>query len=63
MSLLEIIITTLALVMIVGGVYFIKKSAQKFNLTPEQLKNVKTRNEALDKEDEKEKEYKKYKKS
>jgi len=58
MSLFGIIITALALGMIVGSVYFIKKSAQKFNLTQEQLKKVKERNEELDKEDEEEKKYK-----
>lgn len=51
MSLLGIIVTALALGMIIGSVYFIKKSAQKFNLTPEQLAKVKERNDTLEKEE------------
>ena len=55
MSLTEIIITALALGIIVGGIYVLKKSARKFNLTPEQLKKIKQRNEILDKEEQEEK--------
>ncbi|NQZ25015.1 MAG: DUF2897 family protein [Colwellia sp.] len=55
MSLTEIIITALALGIIVGGIYVLKKSARKFNLTPEQLKKIKQRNEMLDKEEQEEK--------
>ncbi|MCJ8296843.1 MAG: DUF2897 family protein [Colwellia sp.] len=55
MSLIEIIITALALGIIVGGIYVLKKSARKFNLTPEQLKKIKQRNEMLDKEEQEEK--------
>lgn len=49
MSSIGAIIIILALAMIIGGVLLIKKSARKFNLTPEQLKNIKKRNEELDK--------------
>jgi cell division protein FtsB len=52
MSLFGIIITVIALGSIIGSVYFIKKSAQKFNLTPEQLEKVKKRNDELDREEE-----------
>ena len=55
MSLTEIIITALALGIIVGGIYVLKKSARKFNLTPEQLKKIKQRNEMLDKAEQEEK--------
>ena len=55
MSLTEIIITALALGIIVGGIYVLKKSARKFNLTAEQLKKIKERNEILDKEEQEEK--------
>ena len=55
MSLTEIIITALALGIIVGGIYVLKKSARKFNLTAEQLKKIKQRNEMLDKEEQEEK--------
>ena len=55
MSLTEIIITALALGIIVGGIYVLKKSARKFNLMPEQLKKIKQRNEMLDKEEQEEK--------
>ena len=54
MSLFGIIITVIALGSIIGSVYFIKKSAQKFNLTPEQLEKVKKRNDELDREEEEE---------
>jgi hypothetical protein len=54
MSLFGIVITVIALGSIIGSVYFIKKSAQKFNLTPEQLEKVKKRNNELDKEEEEE---------
>jgi hypothetical protein len=48
---MAIIISILALGIIIGGVLLLKKSATKFNLTPEQLEKIKQRNEALDKED------------
>jgi len=51
MSLTAIIITALAIGIIVGGILLLKKSAHKFNLTAEQLANIKKRNEALDKEE------------
>jgi len=55
MSVGEIIIIVLALAMIVGGVLVLKKSAKKFNLTPEQLEKINKRNEDLDKEEKAEK--------
>lgn len=51
MSLTAIIITALAIGIIVGGIFLLKKSAHKFNLTAEQLANIKKRNEALDKQE------------
>ncbi len=48
---MAIIVTVLALGMIIGGVLLLKKSAKKFNLTPEQLEKIKQRNQALDDED------------
>jgi len=51
MSLTALIITALAIGIIVGGILLIKKSAHKFNLTAEQLSNIKKRNEALDKKE------------
>lgn len=46
-----IVITILALGIIVGGILLLKKSAKKFNLTPEQMEKIKQRNKALDKEE------------
>lgn len=51
MSFSEIVITVLALGIVVGGVMLLKRSAKKFDLSPEQLKEIKERNEALDKEE------------
>jgi hypothetical protein len=51
MSVTAIIITVLAIGIIVGGIFLLKKSAHKFNLTDEQLANIKKRNEALDKQE------------
>lgn len=51
MSLSEIIIIVLALGSIVGGILLLKKSAKKFDLTPEQLDKIKKRNDYLDKTD------------
>ncbi len=51
MSLTAIIITALAIGIIVGGIFLLKKSAHRFNLTAEQLANIKKRNEALDKQE------------
>lgn len=51
MSVGEIILTVLILGIIIGGVLVLKKSAKKFNLTDEQLKKIKRRNEDLDKTD------------
>ncbi|GAW96021.1 MULTISPECIES: DUF2897 family protein [Colwellia] len=54
MSLIAIIIITLAIGIIPGGILLLRKSAKKFNLTPEQLLKIKQRNEMLDKEDQEE---------
>ncbi len=51
MSITAIIIKALAIGIIVGGILVIKKSAHKFNLSPEQLADIKKRNEELDKEE------------
>ena len=51
MSITAIIIIVLAIGIIVGGILLLKNSAQKFNLTAEQLIKIKKRNEILDKED------------
>jgi len=51
MSITAIIIILLALGLILGGILLLKKSAKKFNLTDEQLKKIKERNQALDKEE------------
>lgn len=48
---MAIIVTVLALGMIIGGILLLKKSAKKFNLTPEQLEKIKQRNDDLDKTD------------
>jgi len=53
MSVVAILLTVLALGIIVGGILVLKKSATKFNLTSEQLDKIKSRNEALDKEERK----------
>lgn len=44
-----IILSILALGIIVGGILLLRKSAKKFNLTPEQLERIKRRNSDLDK--------------
>ncbi|PCI52212.1 MAG: DUF2897 domain-containing protein [Gammaproteobacteria bacterium] len=51
MSLTVIILISLALGIILGGVLLLKKSARKFDLTTEQLKRIKKRNKALDEEE------------
>ena len=51
MSALTIIIITIAIAFIIGGIYSIKKSAIKFNLSAKQLAQIKKRNETLDKEE------------
>jgi len=48
MSLSELILITLALGIIIGGILLLKKSARKFDLTTEQLENIKKRNKELD---------------
>jgi cell division protein FtsB len=56
MSVTAIIITVLAIGIIVGGIFLLKKSAHKFNLTAEQLASIKKRNEALNKREQDEEE-------
>ena len=51
---MSILLIIFALISIVGGILVLKKSAKKFNLTPEQLKRVKERNELLEKQEKKE---------
>lgn len=51
MSLSELFIIFLALGSIIGGILLLKKSAKKFDLTPEQLEKIKKRNDDLDKAD------------
>ncbi len=53
MSLSVIILISLALGIILGGVLLLKKSARKFDLTTEQLETIKRRNKALDEEERK----------
>jgi hypothetical protein len=55
MSLTEVILISLALGIIIGGVLLLKKSARKFDLTTEQLDSIKKRNKVLDEEEKKEK--------
>lgn len=51
MSITEIIMTILILGMIIGGILLLKKSAKKFDLTPEQLEKIKKRNTELEEQD------------
>lgn len=46
-----ILIILMALALIIGGIMLLKQSAQKFNLSEEQLKKVKERNKKLEKEE------------
>jgi len=55
MSLGIIIIISLALGIILGGVLLLKKSARKFDLTKEQLDRINKRNKALDKKEQEDK--------
>lgn len=48
MSLSVIVLISLALGIIIGGVLVLKKSAKKFDLTSEQLESIKKRNKELD---------------
>jgi uncharacterized membrane protein (DUF106 family) len=52
MSIATIIITIFIFGVIIGGVMVLKKTARKFTLTEQQLKKIKERNKALDKEEE-----------
>lgn len=55
MSLSVIILISLALAIILGGVLLLKKSARKFDLTTEQLESIKKRNKALDEKEQEDK--------
>ncbi len=48
MTYIELIILILVIAMIVSGIFLLKRTANKFNLSPEQLKKIKKRNEMLD---------------
>ena len=54
MSLFTLMIIILAIGSVAGGVLLLKQSAKKFNLTDEQLAEIKKRNEAIEKEEQKE---------
>jgi uncharacterized membrane protein (DUF106 family) len=54
MSIATIIITIFIFGVIIGGVMVLKITARKFTLTEQQLKKIKERNKALDKEEEEE---------
>jgi len=51
MSLTGIIIILIALGLIISGVLLLKQSAKKFDLSEEQLKDIKKRNIEQDKEE------------
>jgi len=51
---MSIFLIIIALGSIIGGILLLKKSAKKFNLTPEQLKEIKKRNELIDKAEQEE---------
>jgi len=57
MSFSAIVIIILAIASILAGVLLLKKSAKKFDLTPEQLEEIKKRNKAIDKQEESEHEH------
>lgn len=57
MSFSAIAIIILAIASILAGVLLLKKSAKKFDLTPEQLEEIKKRNKAIDKQEESEREH------
>jgi len=48
MTYLELIIITLIIAMIASSVFLLKRTAKKFNLSPEQLEAIKKRNKMLD---------------
>ena len=54
MTVLGIVVSLLSIGIIFGGFLMLRKSAKKFNLTPEQLETIKKRNEALDKQEQQE---------
>ena len=54
MSFTIAIVIILAIGTIVSAILLLKQSAKKFDLTKEQLQEIKTRNKALDKEEKKE---------
>lgn len=54
MSITAIIIIVLTVGNVIAGIILLRQSATKFNLTKEQLKTIKERNEQLDREDKEE---------
>jgi uncharacterized membrane protein YciS (DUF1049 family) len=54
MTIATIITSIFIFGVIIGGVMVLKKTARKFTLTEQQLKKIKERNKALDKEEEQE---------
>jgi uncharacterized membrane protein YciS (DUF1049 family) len=51
MTIATIITSIFIFGIIIGGVMVLKKTARKFTLTEQQLKKIKERNKALDKEE------------
>lgn len=55
MSISIILLIIFSLGIIISGILLLKQSAKKFNLTDEQLKEIKTRNKMIEKQEEDEK--------
>jgi len=51
---MSIFLIVLILVSIIGGILLLKKTAKKFNLTAEQLKEIKERNDQIEKKEQEE---------
>jgi len=51
MTYIEIFVLILVIAMVASGIFLLKRTASKFNLSPEQLEKIKKRNEMLDNED------------
>ena len=52
---MTILLIILAFGTIVSSILLLKQTAKKFNLTPDQLKKIKERNELIEKEEQREK--------
>jgi len=48
MTYIELMIIVLIIAMIISGIFLLKRTANKFNLSAEQLKKIKQRNKILD---------------